>query len=117
MVDDTPRYWTAMLPGLLLMGVSAGPSLAPMFAAANTLPADRATTGTAVINMSRQVGTAIGVAILVALTAGAAPAIGYPRAWTMQAVTGILVALILLFSAVVTARRSRSATAPERYRA
>ena len=50
-----------MLPGLLIMGVSAGLSLAPMFAAANTLPTDRATTGTAVINMSRQVGTAVGV--------------------------------------------------------
>jgi hypothetical protein len=99
------------------MGISAGLSLAPMFAAANTLPADRATTGSAVVNMSRQVGTAIGVSVLVALTAGVAPSFGYPRAWTMQAVTGILAALILLLGAVVTARRSQSATSLERFRA
>ena len=93
------------------MGISAGLSLAPMFAAANTLPTDRATTGTAVINMSRQVGTAIGVGVLVALTARVAPSIGYPRAWIMQAVTGILAALILLFGA--SARRAaNSASAP-----
>ena len=117
MVHDAPHYWTEMLPGLLLMGVSAGLSLAPMFAAANTLPADRATTGTAVVNMSRQVGTAIGVSALVALTAGVAPSLGYPRAWTMQAVTDILAALILLLGAVVTARRSQSVTSLERFRA
>ena len=115
MVHDSAHYWTEMLPGLLIMGVSAGLSLAPMFAAANTLPTDRATTGTAVINMSRQVGTAVGVGALVALTAGVAPAIGYPRAWTMQAITGVLAALILLGGAVA-ARRTNSVTAPERYR-
>jgi hypothetical protein len=113
-VHDSAHYWTEMLPGLLIMGVSAGLSLAPMFAAANTLPTDRATTGTAVINMSRQVGTAVGVGVLVALTAGVAPSIGYPRAWTMQAITGILAALILL-GGTVTARRADSVTTPERY--
>jgi EmrB/QacA subfamily drug resistance transporter len=114
MVHGTPHYWTEMLPGLLLMGVSAGLSLAPMFAAANTLPADRATTGTAVVNMSRQVGTAIGVGVLVALTAGAAPSAGYPRAWTMQAVTGVVAAVVLLLGAAA-ARRNQSATATERH--
>jgi NAD(P)-dependent dehydrogenase (short-subunit alcohol dehydrogenase family) len=49
---------------------------------------------------SRQVGTAVGVGVLVALTAGVAPSIGYPRAWTMQAVTAILAALVLLGGAV-----------------
>src|ERR1700753_3881654 len=114
MVHGTPHYWTEMLPGLLVMGVSAGLSLAPMFAAAHTLPAEQATTGTAVVNMSRQVGTAIGVGVLVALTAGVVPSVGYPRAWTMQALTGILAALILVLGAVA-ARRTRSITEPERH--
>jgi MFS family permease len=114
MVHGAVHYWTEMLPGLLLMGVSAGLSLAPMFAAANTLPTDRATTGTAVINMSRQVGTAVGVGVLVALTAGVAPSIGYPRAWIMQALTGVLAALILLVGPA-TARRTRPVAIPERY--
>ena len=108
MVHGTAHYWTEMLPGLLIMGVSAGLSLAPMFAAANTLPIDRATTGTAVVNMSRQVGTALGVGVLVALTTGVVPTLGYRRAWVMQALTGVLAALILLLGSV-TARRTPSA--------
>jgi hypothetical protein len=45
-----------------------------LFAAATSLPADRATTGSTVLNVSRQVGSAFGVAILVVLLAGARPA-------------------------------------------
>jgi EmrB/QacA subfamily drug resistance transporter len=106
MVDATPHYVTAMLPGLMLMGVSAGLTPPPIFAAANTLAADRATTGSAVINMCRQVGTAVGVAVLVALTATATPAIGYPRAWIMQAFTGVVSGVILLAGAASARRRS-----------
>jgi hypothetical protein len=51
-----------------------------MFAAASTLAADRATIGSAVLNMSRQVGTAIGVAVLVALTAMSESTAGYDHA-------------------------------------
>jgi hypothetical protein len=66
-----------------------------MFAAAGTLPADRATTGSAVLNMSRQVGNAIGVALLVALTAMNAPVHGYDDAWEVQIGVGLLAAIIL----------------------
>jgi EmrB/QacA subfamily drug resistance transporter len=106
MVDNTTHYVTAMLPGLMLMGVSAGLTPPPIFAAANTLAADRATTGSAVINMCRQVGTAVGVAVLVALTATTPPAIGYPRAWIMQALTGVVSGVILLAGAASARRRS-----------
>ena len=40
---------------------------------AGTLPPDRATTGAAVLTMSRQLGSAIGIAILVALLASPHP--------------------------------------------
>jgi EmrB/QacA subfamily drug resistance transporter len=106
MVDATPHYATAMLPGLVLMGISAGLTPPPIFAAANTLAADRATTGSAVINMSRQIGTAVGVAVLVALTATTPSSIGYPRAWIMQAITGVVSAVILLAGAASARRRS-----------
>jgi EmrB/QacA subfamily drug resistance transporter len=55
-----PAYLTGFLPGLLIGGVSAGLTQAPLFAAAATLPPDRATTGSAVLNMSRQVGSTTG---------------------------------------------------------
>jgi hypothetical protein len=89
-VSDTRSYWTAMFPALVLMGISGGLSQAPMFAA------DRATTGSAVLNMSRQVGGAIGVALLVALTAASNSVTAFDHAWWVQVGAGLLAATTLL---------------------
>ena len=62
-----PDYPAALLPGLIIGGMSAGLTQAPLFAAAGTLPPDRATTGSAVLNMGRQVGSAIGVSVVVVI--------------------------------------------------
>jgi EmrB/QacA subfamily drug resistance transporter len=88
-------YWPEMFPGLVVMGISGGLSQAPMFAAASTLPPDRATTGSAVLNMSRQVGSAIGVAVLIALTATSDPLHGYQHAWEVQIGVGLIAAAVL----------------------
>src|SRR5438270_11563114 len=61
------------MPGLILAGAGAGLTQAPLFAAASSLPANRATTGSGVLNMARQTGSALGVAMLVALLATAQP--------------------------------------------
>ena len=61
------------MPGLILAGAGAGLTQAPLFAAASSLPANRATTGSGVLNMARQTGSALGVAMLVALLATAHP--------------------------------------------
>ncbi|GLW09097.1 MFS transporter [Microtetraspora sp. NBRC 13810] len=104
---DRPAYWTALFPGLILMGISGGLSQAPLFAAAGGLSPDRATTGSAVLTMSRQVGGAVGVALLVALTAeaGAGAATGYHRAWCVQAGCGLLAAVALLLLRPARSRR------------
>jgi EmrB/QacA subfamily drug resistance transporter len=99
MIHDRPAYWPEMFPALVLMGISGGLSQAPMFAAAGTLDPDRATTGSAVLNMSRQVGSAVGVAVLVALTATAESTAGYDRAWWVQTAAGLLAAGALLLGA------------------
>lgn len=91
-VTDQPAYWSAMFPALVLMGISGGLSQAPMFAAAGTLDPNRATTGSAVLNMSRQVGSALGVALLVALTAGGHGVSGFDHAWWVQVGAGLLAA-------------------------
>jgi MFS family permease len=96
LVGDQPAYWSAMFPGLVLMGVSGGLSQAPMFAAASTLDPDRATTGSAVLNMSRQVGSALGVALLVATTTAISGVAGYDRAWAIQLAAGLVAAASLL---------------------
>jgi MFS family permease len=90
-----PSYVTAILPGMLVGGVSAGLTQAPLFAAAGTLPPDRATTGSAVLNMARQVGSAVGVAVVVVILGNGNQhtLAGYHHAWAAEAVAGALAAL------------------------
>jgi hypothetical protein len=86
---STPHY-LYVLPALLLGGVASGMTQAPLYAAANTLPADRATTGSAVLNMSRQIGSAVGVALLVALLATSTPdsLAEFRRGWVLIVIGG-----------------------------
>ena len=70
LLSATPDYAGSFLPGFLLGGIGVGLVLGPLPAAATmSLPADRFATGTAVFGMARQLGAAIGVAVLVALLA------------------------------------------------
>jgi hypothetical protein len=82
-------YAAGFLPGLIIGGAGAGLTQAPLFAAASTLPADRATTASAVLNMARQVGSAVGVVILVTLLADtpATSLTGYHRGWIFMMVS------------------------------
>jgi hypothetical protein len=63
-----PDYLVDFLPGLVLIGVGVGLALPTMMASATSeLPPENFATGSAVVNMLRQVGLAIGVAVLVAV--------------------------------------------------
>jgi MFS family permease len=90
-----PDYAAAFLPGLIAGGISAGLTQAPLFAAAGTLPPDRATTGSAVLNMARQVGSAVGVAVVVViLGTGAAHSVAaFHHVWAAEVVAGVLACL------------------------
>ena len=81
----SPDY-LLFLPGMILGGIGAGLTQAPLFASAATLSAHRATTGSAVLNMARQVGSAVGVAVLVALMASQHPdqLSRFDRGWALQ---------------------------------
>jgi MFS family permease len=96
MVHSQPAYWSEMFPAFFFMGIAGGLSQPPMFAAAGTLAPDRATTGSAVLNMSRQVGGAVGVALLVALTSTAPSTAGFDHAWWVQAGAALTAAALLL---------------------
>jgi EmrB/QacA subfamily drug resistance transporter len=61
-------YFADMFPGLVIIGVGVGLTLPTMMAAATSeLPPENFATGSAVVNMLRQVGLTIGVAVLVAV--------------------------------------------------
>jgi EmrB/QacA subfamily drug resistance transporter len=98
-VGSTPDYGS-FLPGFLLGGVGVGLVLGPLPAAATmSLPPDRFATGTAVFGMARQVGSAIGVAVLVALLADPAPADLFShlqRGWVFALATGVVAGALAL---------------------
>jgi EmrB/QacA subfamily drug resistance transporter len=101
-----PDYAATFLPGLLVMGIAAGLTQAPLFAAAGTLPPDRATTGSAVLNMARQVGSAVGVAVVVVIlgTGAAHTVTDFHHVWAAEVIAGLVASLAI---AVTTGDRAR----------
>jgi len=93
-VGSTPEYATTFLPGFMLGGAGVGMTLGTLPAvAAATLPPDRFATGTAVFGMARQLGAAIGVAVLVALlndsVQGGDLLAGLRRGWWFSLAAGL----------------------------
>jgi EmrB/QacA subfamily drug resistance transporter len=98
---STPDYAADFLPGLFAGGISAGLTQAPLFAAAGTLPPDRATTGSAVLNMARQVGSAVGVAVVVVIlgTSAAHTVTDFHHIWAAEAIAGLVACLAVAVTA------------------
>jgi EmrB/QacA subfamily drug resistance transporter len=93
MVQLNPDYLT-VLPGMLVTGMGVGltlPSL--MSTAASSLPPPSFATGSAVVNMLRQVGFAVGVAMLVAVLGNpagrAAELTAFRHGWWATAAAGL----------------------------
>ena len=85
-----PDYVGDVLGGLLLTGIGVGLTLPTMMAtAAASLPPTSFASGSAVVNMLRQVGLAIGVAVLIAVLGSPGSPAGvlaaYQRGWTVIA--------------------------------
>jgi EmrB/QacA subfamily drug resistance transporter len=89
-----PNYLSGMLPGMILTGIGVGLTLPTMMATASTsLPPQSFATGSAVINMVRQTGLALGVAILVAVLGtaqnGGPQLDAFRHAWWVTAVIAV----------------------------
>lgn len=94
----TPNYAGEMLGGMLLTGVGVGLTLPTFMASgAASLPPEAFATGSAVVNMLRQVGLAIGVAVLVAVlgtpASPAAARTAFAHGWYVVAGASVLAAL------------------------
>lgn len=67
-VGPTPAYATEILPGWLLGGAGVGLAMPTILSNATAdLPASRTATGSAVVTMNRQIGSVLGVSVLIAL--------------------------------------------------
>jgi len=98
-----PAFLSQWLPGTLLVGLGIGLTFPVLSAAAvSSLPSDRFGVGSAVNQTARQVGGAIGIAVLVAILGKPAlPAealAAFQRAWvfaaSMAALSGAIVVLL-----------------------
>ncbi len=113
-VTPSPNYVSGVLGGAILSGLGVGLTLPTLMGTASaSLPSHSFATGSAVINMIRQTGLALGVAVLVAVlgtgaVARTADLASFQHAWWLIAglsITGIIPALALL-------HRPRPAVAP-----
>ena len=100
-----PNYAAGILGGMLLSGAGVGLAMPTTLATASaSLPPQSFATGSAVINMIRQTGMALGVAILVAVLGtstgrGAAVLTAFRHGWWVIAalsVAGVIPAVLLL---------------------
>ncbi len=111
-VHGTPAYLSDYLPGMLVSGAGVGMVIPTLTGAgASSLPPQRFATGAAVLTMARQVGSALGVAILVAvLGSGVAAIASFRSGWLISALGGLSAAVA--FAALGSVRRAPAVAAP-----
>jgi EmrB/QacA subfamily drug resistance transporter len=105
-VSTAPDYLGDLFPCMIIGGVGGGLTLGTLVAAGvQSLPADRAGTGSALVNSFRQISSALGVALLVTLL-GASVSAGslgdFREAWGLSAALSFVTALL---GAVLTRTR------------
>ena len=100
---DSPAYAAVVLPAMLAWGVGRALIQPPLFASADAAPRAELASGSAVLAAARQLGSALGVAIFVAVLGGhtASGLAGFDRAWIVVVIT----AAITAFAGLATGRR------------
>jgi EmrB/QacA subfamily drug resistance transporter len=111
-INATPDYVGAILPGWLLIGIGIGLAFPGIIASATAdLPRHQTATGSAVVSMSRQIGTVLGTSILVAIL-GTATGSGlfnaFIHAWWFAAALSLVCAVPAL--GITPGRRAQATT-------
>ncbi|HWE59244.1 MAG TPA: DHA2 family efflux MFS transporter permease subunit [Solirubrobacteraceae bacterium] len=109
-----PNYLGQVLPGTLLTGAGVGLTMPTfMSTGAGALPPQAFATGSAVLNMLRQVGLAVGVAVFVAVVGvpktAQASLTAWQHGWIVIAATALLSAIV----GAVSLRRPRAVGADD----
>ncbi|WP_078888154.1 MFS transporter [Streptomyces sp. NRRL S-118] len=95
-LDGTPDFTGHFLPGSVIGGIGFG-AILPALAAASTLslPPERVATGTGMASMSRQIGMALGVAVVAAVLAGTPDLSSFRAAFLIMAGASLVSGLAL----------------------
>ncbi len=109
---NTPAYASEYLPGIAISGAGVGLVIPTLTGAgASSLAPERFATGAAVLTMGRQIGAALGVALLVAvLGTSTHTAADFHSAWLISVAGGVTAGLAL---AALGGPVRRSAAVPE----
>ncbi|WP_413711717.1 MFS transporter [Rhizobium sp. Rhizsp82] len=92
-LGDTPNFTIGFLPGFALSGIAAGMAQAGFLAGGTAvLSPQEYSAGSGVLNTSRQVGGALGIALLVALTGSARHGADFTSAFWVISVTSLAAA-------------------------
>ncbi|MCP2294287.1 drug resistance transporter, EmrB/QacA subfamily [Nocardia amikacinitolerans] len=98
-IELAPDYPVGLLPGMVVSGLGVGLTLPTAFAAGTAgIPPQRFATGSAVLSMARQIGLAVGVAVLVAVLGSPddplAPLDAFRRGWYVVAGIALAAGLV-----------------------
>jgi hypothetical protein len=113
-VTASPDYLSGVLGGMIMTGIGVGLTLPTMMATATaSLPPHAFATGSAVVNMIRQTGLALGIAMLVAVVGtgaahGTARLTSFEHAWWLIAA----ISAAAVIPALTVLREPRPAGAP-----
>ncbi|TDV39731.1 DHA2 family efflux MFS transporter permease subunit [Actinophytocola oryzae] len=109
-VSQTPNYVRDLLPSMLLTGTGVGLALGTLVAAGvQSLPPNRAATGSALVNSFRQISAAVGVALLVTILGTHVDSVNeFRTAWLLGAVLSLATAA----TGVALTRAHRRAAIP-----
>ncbi len=99
LAGPTPNYAADLLPSMIVGGIAVGLALSTLIAAgATSLPVHRSATGSAIVNSTRQVASALGVAVLVTVlgphVGGSGASSAFDRAWVVAAVLSVAAAAV-----------------------
>jgi EmrB/QacA subfamily drug resistance transporter len=110
---NRPAYLGEYLPGSMVGGAGVGLVIPTLTGAgASSLAPERFATGAAVLTMGRQIGAALGVAVLVAvLGTGASRAVDFHGAWLITVAGGLAAGVSL--AAIGAPVRGREEAVPE----
>jgi MFS family permease len=112
----TPSYATVILPAMLVGGAGVGLALPTILSAATAdLAPQRSATGSAVVNMSRQIGAVLGIAVFVAVVGSPQGVLAardaFQAAWAVAAGIAVLAAVAALgMTPRATSRATAAAT-------
>jgi Na+/melibiose symporter-like transporter len=120
-LDADTSFWTGMALPMAFIGIGQGLALAPMTDyGLHGVTSQDAGAASGLINMAQQLGLSLGLALLVALTAGVAsdrPPVERTAEVTGLGLTGaagmLVVALVVVFAAILPGVTSARRTAPQ----